>query len=151
MIAAKARFRDARKIEKALGYRIPENAFHPAFLEAISGRIRFERLEHQLREQLLAFYREFLSCDCRDNPLCGCPEKKFVRRILELREDGLDHNGISEALLAEYGIDLYPGDILSFLEDSIHLLEAIRDVARLEGNRELVRDAEMHISRISGA
>lgn len=150
MIASKARFREARKIERALGYRIPDAVFHPAFLEAVSTRLRFDRLEEHLREQLLEFSREFLSCTCRDNPFCGCPEKRFVRRILELREDGLDHHQIHEYLLYEYCIDVYPADILSFLEESIHLLEAIRDIARLEGRDALLSDAVEHIARISG-
>ncbi|MDH7593497.1 MAG: DUF5814 domain-containing protein [Methanomicrobiales archaeon] len=150
MIAAKARFRESRKIERALGYRIPDTAFHPAFLEAISTRLRYERLEDQLREQLLEFSREFLSCSCSDNPFCACPEKRFIRKLFELREEGLDHHQIHEHLLYEYGIDMYPADILSFLEESIHLLEAIRDIARLDNRASLMKDAERHIRQISG-
>lgn len=148
MIAGKARFRAAKKIEKAVGYHIPDAAFHAAFLEAVTSRINFEFLDGPLREQLLQFFREFLSCECRERPLCGCPEKRFVRRIIELREDGLDHHQISSVLLEEYGIDLYPADILSFLEDSVHLLEAIKDIAELQGMKPLVTETERHIQRI---
>ncbi len=148
MIAGKARFRGARKIEKAIGYRIPDAAFHGGFLEAISSRVNFDLLDHTLRTQILQFFRDFLSCDCRDRPLCGCPERLFVHRILELREDGLDHHQISSFLLEEYGIDLYPADILSFLEDSVHLLEAIADIARLQGRMELYEETRRHIESI---
>lgn len=148
MIAGKARFKAAKKIEKAAGYHIPDSAFHAGFLEAVTSRVNFEYLDGPLREQLLQFFREFLSCECRDRPLCGCPEKRFVRRIIELREDGLDHHQISSELLEEYGINLYPADILSFLEDSVHLLEAVKDIAELQGMKPIVADTERHIQRI---
>ncbi len=150
MIAGKAKFRGARKIERAAGYRIPDSAFHPAMLEAITTRLNFDRLDTTLEEQLLQFFHDFLRCDCRDNPLCGCPEKKFTKRIIELREEGLDHHQISSFLLDEYGIDLYPADILSFLEDSVHILEAIEDIARLQGERTIESETRRHIREIVG-
>ena len=61
---------------------------------------------------------------------------------------GLDHRQISSHLLEEYGIDLYPADILSFLEDSVHMLEAIRDVAELQGREKLAESAIGHIRKI---
>jgi superfamily II helicase len=61
---------------------------------------------------------------------------------------GLDHRQISAHLLDEYGLDLYPADILSFLEDSVHMLEAIRDVAELQGRERLAENAIEHIKKI---
>ncbi len=148
MIAGKAKFRGARRIERAAGYRIPDSAFHPAFLEAITSRVNFDQLDSGLREQVLQFLHDFLRCECRDRPLCGCPEKKFSRKIIELREEGLDHHQISSVLLDEYGIDLYPADILSFLEDSVHILEAIEDIAQLQGENTMVQETRRHIREI---
>jgi superfamily II helicase len=150
LIAAKAKFRGARKIERAVGFRIPDSAFHPAFLEAITAHINFDQLDIALREQILQFLHDFLRCECRDRPLCGCPEKKFVKKIIELREEGLDHHQISGSLIDEYGIDLYPADILSFLEDSVHILEAIEDIARLQGQVAVMRETAKHIREIVG-
>ncbi|MDD1679064.1 MAG: DUF5814 domain-containing protein [Methanomicrobiales archaeon] len=150
MIAAKAKFRGARKIERGVGYRIPDSAFHPAFLEAVTTHLNFDQVDAALREQLLQFLHDFLRCDCRDRPLCGCPEKKFVMKIIELREEGFDHHQISGVLLDEYGIDLYPADILSFLEDSVHILEAIEDIARLQGEKAVVSETTRHIREIVG-
>jgi len=145
VIAEKARFRHARKLERLAGYRIPDQAFHGATLEAISSRLNFDRLDHTLHDQLVNFIHAFLRCSCRHAPLCGCPEKKFSREILELRENGLDHRQISQYLLEEYGIDIYPADILSFLEDSVHVLEAIEDIARLMDRPALSQSAKEHI------
>lgn len=148
MIAAKAKFRSIRKIERVIGFRIPDSAFHPAFLEAITAHVNFDQLDTILRTQLLQFLHDFIRCDCRDRPLCGCPEKKFVKKIIELREDGLDHHQISSTLLDEYGIDLYPADILSFLEDSVHILEAIEDIAHFQGDKAVESETKRHISEI---
>ncbi|MDD1724434.1 MAG: DUF5814 domain-containing protein [Methanospirillum sp.] len=128
MIASRARLRYHRQIGKLIGYRLPEGAFHGATLEALIS-IPYDSFDRPTREQILAFIKAFLSCKCPDNPFCGCPERKFVREIIELRESGLDHTQIGQYLLEEYGIELYAADILSYLEESVHLLEAILDIS----------------------
>lgn len=148
MIAERARFRYSKKIERAVGYRLPDQAFSGTMLDAIFSHLAFDRLDHTLKEQILSFFDSFLRCKCRDAPLCGCPERKFSREIIELRESGLDHRQISEYLLDEYGIDIYPADILSFLEESVHVLEAIRDIAVLKDIPLLMKAAQEHIDLI---
>ncbi|WP_211531674.1 DUF5814 domain-containing protein [Methanocalculus chunghsingensis] len=148
MIAQKARLRAARKIQRIAGYRLPDFAFHGANLEMIAGSLNYEQLDPTLRDQLLRFQKDFLDCRCKGTPLCGCPEEKFVLMIIELRMEGLDHREIHAHLLDEYGIDLFPADILSFLEESVHRLEAIRSVAELEGQHELAKRTEAAIKDI---
>ena len=148
MIADRARFRIAKRIERLAGYRLPDRAFNGTMLEALSSGINFDAFDFAVREQLLAFFNDFLRCTCRDSPLCGCPEKKFAQKVLELRENGLDHRQISAFMLDEYGIEIFPADILSFLEDSVHILEAISDVARLKGRQELAKKTDDHIRLI---
>ena len=148
MIADRARFRASRKLERAAGFRLPDHVFSGAFLESLGRVINFEGLDRRTREQLLAIFRDFMDCECKGTPFCGCPERKFTLTIIEFREMGLDHRQISSHLLEEYGIDLYPADILSFLEDSVHMLEAIRDVAELQGRERLAESAIEHIKKI---
>lgn len=148
MIAERARFKHARKIERAVGYRIPDLAFHGATLDAITSRLNIDRLDHVLHDQILAFLAAFLRCTCREAPHCGCPEKKFAAEIIELRENGLDHRQIAAFLLEEYGITVYPADILSFLEESVHVLEAVRDIAALQNQTGLEAAAVSHIDLI---
>jgi len=149
VIASRARFRYIKKLQRAAGHRLPEGAFHPANLEAITGSMNIDSLDPGTRDQVLRFFKDFLECKCRDSPLCGCPERKFVIMILELREMGLNHKEIHRHLIDEYGIDLFPADILSFLEESVHLLEAIRSVADLGGQNDLVKLSDEHIRNIS--
>jgi superfamily II helicase len=148
VIADRARLRNAKKIERLCGYRLPELAFSGNMLETLCSRVDYDSLDYGVREQILAFFNEFLRCNCRDSPLCGCPEKKFAKKVIELRENGLDHRQIASYLLDEYGIELFPMDILSFLEDSVHVLEAISDVSRLQGRSELSKKTDEHIHLI---
>jgi len=149
VIAERARFRGARKLERYVGYRLPDGIFSGPLLEVLSGKFDFNRFDESFRTQILNFFHDFLRCDCRDAPLCGCPERKFAMTIIELRENGLDHRHIAEYLREEYGIDIYPADILSYLEDSVHVLEAIRDVAGLSEQPDLAKHADEHIALIS--
>ncbi|HJJ36291.1 MAG TPA: DUF5814 domain-containing protein [Methanocorpusculum sp.] len=149
MITDRARFRYIKKLQRVAGYRLPDGAFHPANLEAISGSMNIDGLDPGTRDQVLRFFKDFLECDCKDSPLCGCPERKFVICILELREMGLNHKEISRHLIDEYGVELFPADILSFLEDSVHLLEAVRGVADLAKELDLVAKTDAHIKEIS--
>ena len=48
----------------------------------------------------------------------------------------------------EYGIEVFPTDILSFLEESVHVLEAMSDVARLQGQAGLEKATDEHIRLI---
>jgi superfamily II helicase len=148
LIASRARFSGIRRLERATGLRLPDQAFHGAFLEAISSGVNLRSLEGSIREQIGNILHDFVSCGCRDAPGCGCPERRFAARIIGLRESGLDHRQIAEQLLEEYGISTYPADILSFLEDSVHGLEALRDVARLKGEADLAAGCEEHIRLI---
>ncbi|MDK2974185.1 MAG: hypothetical protein PWP08_556 [Methanofollis sp.] len=148
MIADRARFRSARKIERVTGLRLPDRVFNTAFLEAVAPAIGNRSLDVHVREQLLNIHRDFLACKCRDNPNCGCPERKFARMIVEYREAGLDHRQIAETILEEYGIEVFPADLLSFLEESVHVLEVIREVARIEGRTDLMKETDRHIREV---
>ncbi len=148
MIAGRARFAGIRKLERATGLRLPDAVFQGAFLGAISSGVNLRSLEGALREQIRNILQDFVSCRCRDAPDCGCPERRFAAKIIEFRESGLDHREIANQLLDEYGISTYPADILSFLEDSVHELEALRDVARLRGRTDLAGSCEERIKGI---
>ena len=150
MIAAKARFRNAKKLQKIAGYRVPDFAFNGAFMDILVSSLDYDSLDRILRSQIIQFYKDFLECGCRESPQCGCPERKFALKILELRRLGLDHRQITEILMDDYGVEIYPADILSFLEDSVHTLEAIRDVARIEGKEKLLQKTIDAIAEIEG-
>jgi superfamily II helicase len=147
VITSRAKLRYHRQIGRLVGYRLPEGAFQGATLEALLS-VSYDSFDRSTKDQILAFIKNFLSCKCRDNPFCGCPERKFIREIIDLRESSMDHTNISAFLLEEYGIEIYPADILSYLEEAVHLLEAIQDVAMQCGVKPMQQQIEAHIRGI---
>jgi len=148
VIAAKARLRSSRRLERIAGFRLPDRVFHGVVLDTLTSRLDFDRLAPTTRDQLLEFIADFLRCDCKKSPHCGCPERRFAATVLELREAGLDHRQISAHLADVYGIDLFPSDILSYLEDSVHVLEAIEKVAALQDRPGVAEGARTHIAAL---
>ncbi len=147
MIAGRARFRFQRQIGRLAGYHLPEGAFQGAVMEALLS-IPYDSFDRSTRDQIISFIKTFMSCRCPNSPLCGCPERNFTREIIELRESGLDHRHISQYLLEEFGIEIYAADLLSFLEETVHLLEAVRDVAAHSQVQRIEELAEEHILAI---
>jgi superfamily II helicase len=90
---------------------------------------------------VLDFAEEFLDCDCSNNPYCGCPEEKFVTYLLTLRAQGLGPDAIVDVMTDDYMLYAYPGDVLSFLDDSVRTLEAVESLAAVEGDQEAQRHA----------
>ncbi|MFA5614951.1 MAG: DUF5814 domain-containing protein, partial [Methanoculleus sp.] len=48
MIADRARFRAARRLERAAGFRLPDHVFSGAFLESLGRAINFEGLDRRM-------------------------------------------------------------------------------------------------------
>jgi len=151
MFPTKAKLLYAKKLGNVVRYRVPDGAFHGAVLELLASGTGLEELDNRSRDQYLAFFRAFINkCSCKTRPFCGCPEHLFIREVIELRQSGFTHKEIADYLLDEYGIVLYPTDILSFLEESVHVLEAIQRVATLSERLEVSVSAADHITLVEG-
>ena len=101
------------------------------------------KLDDASRDRVLEFAEDFLDCDCQGHPHCGCPERKFVGYLLELRAEGLGPDAIVDVMGDDYMLYAYSGDVLSFLDDSVRTLEAAERLAEVDGRR----DAEEAIGR----
>ena len=151
MFPDKAKLVYAKKLGNAVRYRIPDGAFHGAVLELLASGTGLEQLDNRSRDQFLSFFRSFITkCSCKTRPFCGCPERLFIREVIELRQSGFTHKEIADYLLDEYGIVIYPMDILSFLEESVHVLEAIHRVSILSDRPDVEASAADHITLIEG-
>src|SRR6056297_4308845 len=96
-----------------------------------------EKLDDATRDRVLDFTQDFLDCDCQDNPYCGHPERKFIQYLLELRAQGLGPDAIVDVMGDDYMLYAYSGDVLSFLDDSVRTLEAVEELADVEGEEEM--------------
>jgi superfamily II helicase len=107
------------------------------------------KVDDATRERLLDFATDFLDCD-EQRLYTGYPERKFVRYLLELRAQGLGPDAIVDVMGDEYMLYAYPGDVLSFLDQSVRTLEAVESLAEVEGDREMARRATEAARDLSG-
>ncbi|MFC7237207.1 DUF5814 domain-containing protein [Saliphagus sp. GCM10025317] len=149
-ITDKIYVKNHRQLSSQLETNIPKGAFKGATLDVLFQGRGLEKLDDATRERVLDFATDFLDCDCDNNPYCGCPERKFVRYLLELRAQGLGPDAIVDVMSDDYMVYAYSGDILSFLDSGVRTLEAAEGLARVEGDddaREEIRRVKNELSR----
>lgn len=124
---------DHHRISRQLGRSIPRAAFAGATLDHLYTGDALDKLEPTTHDRVVEFNQDFLDCECRSRPYCGHPQEKFVRWILDERLAGKDPDEIIDAMRDAYGLYVYHGDLLSFLDDAIRRLDALADLAAVEG------------------
>ncbi|WP_302082719.1 DUF5814 domain-containing protein [Salinibaculum rarum] len=120
----------------------PKSAFSGATLDILFQGEGLAKLDDATQDRVLDFAEDFLDCDCQANPHCGCAEEKFVRYLLELREQGLGPDAIVDVMGDDYMLYAYPGDVLSFLDNSVRTLEAVETLADVEGHHDAAKQAQ---------
>src|SRR6056297_292498 len=118
----------------------PKGAFNGATMDILYQGSGLAELDDATRDRILDFAEDFLDCDCEANPHCGCPERKFTRYLLELREQGLGPDAVVDVMGDDYMLYAYPGDILSFLDSSVRTLEAAETLADVDGQDDAARE-----------
>ena len=142
-ITDKIYVKNHRQLASQLEVSFPKSAFSGATLDLLfQGDL--EKLDEANRERVLDFAQDFLDCTCESNPYCGHPERKFIQYLLELRAEGLDPESIVDVMTDDYMLYAYPGDVYSFLDDAVRTLEAVEDIARVDGRREAEQRAGRH-------
>jgi superfamily II helicase len=135
-ITDKIYVKNHRQLVSQIERSFPKSAFSGATMDILYQGEGLEKLDEATRDRVLDFAEDFLDCDCEASPHCGCPERKFVRYLLELREQGLGQQAIVDVMSDEYMLYAYPGDMLSFLDDSVRTLEAAEHLADVEDRAE---------------
>jgi superfamily II helicase len=135
-ITDKIYVKNHRQISSQLETSIPKSAFSGATLDLLFQSDGLQKLDEATRDRVLDFAQDFLDCGCESNPYCGHPERKFIRYLLELRAEGMGPDAIVDVMSDDYMVYAYPGDVLSFLDDAARTLEAVEDLAAVEGDEE---------------
>ncbi|WP_128476745.1 DUF5814 domain-containing protein [Halorussus pelagicus] len=148
-ITDKIYVKNHRQIGSQLETNIPKGAFKGATLDMLFQGENLAQLDDTTQERILDFAEDFLDCDCQSNPYCGCPERKFMRYLLDLREQGLGPEAIVDVMTDDYMVYAYPGDVLSFLDNSVRTLEAVEELASVEGNSEMESNARRKKNQLS--
>jgi superfamily II helicase len=135
-ITDKVYVKNHRQLVSQLETSFPKGAFKGATLDILYQGEGLSKLDEATRDRVLDFAEDFLDCDCESNPHCGCAERKFIRYLLELREQGMGPEAIVDVMGDDYMLYAYPGDVRGFLDDSIRTLEAVASLADVDGQNE---------------
>jgi len=135
-ITEKIYVKNHRQLASQIETSFPKGAFHGATMDILYQGEGLSKLDDATQERVLDFTEDFLDCDCEASPHCGCPERKFIRYLLELREQGLGPDAIVDVMGDDYMLYAYPGDMLSFLDSSVRTLEAAESLADVDGRPE---------------
>jgi len=142
-------FKNAARIAAALKMHIPARVFQGAAYDLVFSGDGISALDKDVREEILSFITEFMVCSHADAPYCGCSERAFSKRLIELRCEGLDPKGIVSAI-GDYGVYAYAGDVLEYLDHVARNLEAIEMIAKVFGNAVIERDAREAKKAVEG-
>ncbi|MFX1454889.1 MAG: DEAD/DEAH box helicase [Promethearchaeota archaeon] len=97
--------------------------------EYVKKRKNFSR---DFIEFISKWISEIFNCNCKDNPYCDCGRINLEKMILDSRiKHKLSIEEISRVFEEEYKILIFKGDLISYLEELIYSLEAIKNI--LEG------------------
>jgi len=140
-ITDKIYVKNHQQLASQLETSFPKGAFKGATLDILFQGEGLAKLNEASQDRVLEFAEDFLDCDCQANPHCGCPEEKFVRYLLELRAQGLGPDAIVDVMGDDYMLYAYPGDVLSFLDDSVRTLEAVEALADVDGQPDVSKAA----------
>ncbi|QSG05528.1 DUF5814 domain-containing protein [Halapricum desulfuricans] len=147
-ITDKIYVKNHRQLASQMETNFPKGAFSGATLDLLFRGENLAKLDDTTRDRILDFAEDFLDCDCEAAPHCGHPERKFVAYLLELRETGLGPQAMVDVMSDEYMVYAYPGDIRSFLDDSIRQLEAIETLADVDGRSDAAESARQARKRL---
>jgi len=136
-ITDKIYVKNHQQLASQLETSFPKGAFKGATLDILFQGEGLAKLDEATRDRVLDFAEDFMDCDCQAAPHCGCPERKFIAYLLELREQGMGPDAIVDVMTDDYMLYAYPGDMLSFLDNSVRTLEAVETLAEVDGNEEM--------------
>jgi superfamily II helicase len=135
-ITDKVYLENHRQIAAQLDTSVPRRAFAGATLDIFFQEAGLTELDDSTRDRMENFAADFLE-GCDESGLhTGVPERRFIEFLLECRAEGMNPDTIVDTMSAEYGLTAYPGDVRSFLDDSIRTLEAASQLAGVDGQAE---------------
>lgn len=148
-ITDKIYLKNHRQIVSQLETSIPKSAFAGATMDVLYSGEGLSQLDDATRDRLLDFASDFLDCETEAELYTGYPERAFIHYLLSLREQGLGPDAIVDVMGDDYMLYAYPGDVLSFLDDSVRTLEAVEDLAHVDENESAARAAADRIRKIT--
>jgi archaea-specific helicase len=145
-----AYFKYANQIGSSLHVNMPSRVFQGATLDIIFDGESLSQLDAKIRELMLNFASDFLTCTCKDSPYCGCAEQKFSEKIIKLRTEALDPVHIVKKLEDKYGISAYQGDVFGYLDNAVRNLDAVELIAKVHSKKGVAEEAKKLKKKVQG-
>jgi len=135
-------------MSKVLKINVSPRLFADSTLDIISSSDNLVKFDPAFQEKIVNLQLEFFTCKCKEKPFCTCFQAGLSRRILKYRMQKKDPVDISRRLLRDYDIHIYPGDIFTWLDSVIRLLEAMGRIALAFNKKKLVHEFKQLIKVI---
>lgn len=135
-------------MSKVLKINVSPRLFADSTLDIISSSDNLVKFDPAFQEKIVNLQLEFFTCKCKEKPFCTCFQAGLSRRILKYRMQKKDPVEISRKLLRDYDIHIYPGDIFTWLDSVIRLLEAMGRIAFAFNKKKLAHEFKQLIKVI---
>ena len=136
------------QISNALKIKFSTRLFAESTLDIISSGEAIEKVDRKFQEALVALQSDFMQCNCQDRPFCSCMQRGISEVIIHERLKGKDPQDISNKLFRKYQIQVYPGDIFSWLDNFVKNLDAIKRIAKAHNRQNFVKKTNYLIKKI---
>ena len=113
-----------------LRFKFSTRLFAESTLDIISSGEAIDKVDKKFQDALIAIQSDFLQCRCQDRPFCSCLQRGISELIVHERLKGKDPQDISTKLFRKYQVQVYPGDIFSWLDNFVKNLDAIKRIAK---------------------
>ena len=136
------------QIANALKIKFSTRLFAESTLDIISSGEAIQKVDKKFQDALIALQSDFMQCKCQDRPFCGCMQRGISEVIVHERLKGKDPQDISTRLFRKYQIQVYPGDIFSWLDNYVKNLDAIKRIAKAQNRKNIVKKTNYLIKKI---
>lgn len=136
------------RLSKALKTNVSSRLFADSNRDIITSGDVLAKLDDQFAEKLISFQIDFMTCECKESPFCRCLEKNVSDKIIKQRLNGWNPNSISKYFMTNYDIHIYPGDIFTWLDSVIRMLEAISRISLAFNNKKTSNECKRLIKKI---
>ena len=136
------------QISNALKIKFSTRLFAESTLDIISSGEAIEKLDKKYQDALISLQSDFMQCKCQERPFCQCMQRGISEVIIHERLKGKDPQDISNKLFRKYQIQVYPGDIFSWLDNYVKNLDAIRRIAKSFNKNNIVKKTNYLIKKI---
>ena len=136
------------QIANALKIKFSTRLFAESTLDIISSGEALGKLDKKFQDAMIALQTDFMQCRCQDRLFCSCMQRGISEVIVHERLKGKDPQDISNKLFRKYQIQVYPGDIFSWLDNFVKNLDAIKRIAKAYNKNNIVKKTNFLIKKI---